>query len=62
MREIGDPEAEGQFGEVFGWVESHASREDARAAVARIRARAERSKFSTFDWSEWKAYRDESRP
>jgi prevent-host-death family protein len=38
------------------------SREAARAAVQRIRERAERSKLGRFDWSEWKSYRDEGRP
>ena len=38
------------------------SREAACAAIGRIRARAERLKLGRFDWSEWKAYRDEGRP
>jgi prevent-host-death family protein len=38
------------------------NRAEARAAVARIRARAEQRKLGRFDWSEWKAYRDEGRP
>jgi len=38
------------------------SRPEARAALARIRARAEQSKLGRFDWAEWKAYRDEGRP
>ncbi len=38
------------------------SRAEARAAVARIRARAEAQKLGHFDWAEWKAYRDEGRP
>lgn len=38
------------------------SREEARAAVRRIRERAEQCKLGRFDWSEWKAYRDEGRP
>jgi prevent-host-death family protein len=33
-----------------------------RAAVQRIRARAEERKLGHFDWPEWKAYRDEGRP
>jgi len=37
------------------------SREAARAAVGRIRERAERLKLGHFDWSEWKSYRDEGR-
>ena len=36
-------------------------RDAARAAIQRIRARAERRKLGRFDWSEWKAYRDEGR-
>ena len=38
------------------------SREEARAAVERIRERAERFKAGKFDWAEWKTYRDEGRP
>jgi prevent-host-death family protein len=38
------------------------NREAARAAVQRIRARAEQQKLGRFDWPEWKAYRDEGRP
>jgi prevent-host-death family protein len=37
-------------------------REEARAAVDRIRTRAEQRKLGRFDWSEWKAFRDEGRP
>ena len=37
-------------------------RDEARAAVRRIRARAEHRKLGAFDWTEWKAYRDEGRP
>lgn len=37
------------------------SREAARAAVRRMRERAERLKLGRFDWSEWKSYRDEGR-
>ncbi|MGA3398322.1 MAG: type II toxin-antitoxin system prevent-host-death family antitoxin [Acetobacteraceae bacterium] len=40
----------------------HVSREEARAAVRRIRERAEQRKLGRFNWSEWKAYRDEGRP
>ena len=36
-------------------------RDEARAAVRRIRERAEQSKLGRFDWSEWKDYRDEGR-
>jgi prevent-host-death family protein len=38
------------------------NREEARAAVRRIRERAEQLKLGPFDWSEWKAFRDEGRP
>jgi prevent-host-death family protein len=38
------------------------SRDAARAAIRRIRERAEQRKFGRFDWSEWKSYRDEGRP
>jgi prevent-host-death family protein len=38
------------------------SREAARAAVRRIRERAEQRKLGRSDWSEWKSYRDEGRP
>jgi len=38
------------------------SREQARAAVLRIRQRAEAQKLGRFDWTEWKSYRDEGRP
>jgi prevent-host-death family protein len=38
------------------------SREAARAAIRRIRERAELRKLGHFDWSEWKSYRDEGRP
>jgi prevent-host-death family protein len=38
------------------------SREQARAAIRRIRERAERSKLGAFDWTEWKSCRDQGRP
>jgi prevent-host-death family protein len=38
------------------------NREIARAAVRRMRERAEQRKLGRFDWSEWKSYRDEGRP
>jgi prevent-host-death family protein len=38
------------------------NREEARAAIRRIRERAEAAKLGPFDWNEWKAYRDEGRP
>lgn len=34
----------------------------ARAALQRLRARAEARQLGRFDWQEWKAYRDEGRP
>lgn len=37
------------------------SREEARAALQRIRARAERARLGRFSWLEWKTYRDEGR-
>jgi len=40
----------------------HVNRDEARAALQRIRARAEQIKLAHFDFSEWKAYRDEGRP
>jgi prevent-host-death family protein len=38
-----------------------AKRDEARAAIRRIRERAEALKLGAFDWAEWKAYRDEGR-
>jgi antitoxin (DNA-binding transcriptional repressor) of toxin-antitoxin stability system len=38
------------------------SKEEAAAAIRRIRERAEKAKLGPFDWEEWKAYRDEGRP
>jgi prevent-host-death family protein len=35
---------------------------EAYAAMRRIRERAERLKLGAFDWSEWKAFRDDGRP
>jgi len=40
---------------------SRPGRDEARAAIQRIRARAEAAKLGRFDWEEWKAYRDEGR-
>ena len=37
------------------------SPEQARAALRRIRERAEQRKLGRFDWWEWKSYRDEGR-
>ena len=39
-----------------------ANRDEARAAVRRIRERAEKLKLGPFEWAEWKSYRDEGRP
>jgi len=38
------------------------SRDQARAAIRRIRERAEKQKLGPFEWREWKSYRDEGRP
>jgi prevent-host-death family protein len=38
------------------------SREQASAALRRIRERAEARKLGRFDWAEGKSYRDEGRP
>ena len=38
------------------------SRDQARAAIKRIRERAEKLKLGPFEWREWKSYRDEGRP
>ena len=38
------------------------NRDEARAAVKRIRERAGKLKLGPFDWPEWKSYRDEGRP
>jgi hypothetical protein len=42
-------------------VKPNLNREEARAAVRRIRERAEQRKLGQFDWSEWKAFRDQGR-
>lgn len=36
-------------------------RDEVRAAMRRIRARAESHAFGHFDWDEWKVWRDEGR-
>jgi prevent-host-death family protein len=41
---------------------SRPGRDEARAAIQRIRERAKAAKLGRFDWAEWKAYRDEGRP
>jgi prevent-host-death family protein len=38
------------------------NRDQAYAALQRMRERAEQRKFGRFDWEEWKTYRDEGRP
>jgi prevent-host-death family protein len=38
------------------------NRDQARAALQRMRDRAEQHKLGRFDWDEWKAYRDDGRP
>jgi prevent-host-death family protein len=38
------------------------SRDQARAAIKRIRERAEKLKLGSFEWAEWKSYRDDGRP
>lgn len=43
-------------------VSGMAPQEARRAAMARIRARATARRAGPFDWSEWKALRDEGRP
>jgi prevent-host-death family protein len=40
---------------------SRPGRHQARAAIQRIRERAEAAKLGRFDWTEWRAYRDEGR-
>lgn len=37
------------------------NRDAARAAMERLRARAKEANHGAFDWSEWKAYRDEGK-
>lgn len=38
------------------------NRDQARAAIRRIRERAEKLKLGAFEWAEWKSYRDQRRP
>lgn len=40
---------------------SSTNRDEVRAALLRIRDRAEQEKLGRFDWNEWKGYRDEGR-
>ena len=37
-------------------------RDQARAAIKRLRDRAEKRKLGPFEWAEWKSYRDQGRP
>jgi prevent-host-death family protein len=41
---------------------SRRGRDEALAAIQRIREGAEAAKLGRFDWAEWKAYRDQGRP
>lgn len=43
-------------------VRAGSNREAARAAVRRLRERAEQRKLGRFNWAEWKSFRDEGRP
>ena len=43
-------------------VSGTSQQEARRAAMARIRARVAARRAGPFDWSEWKALRDEGRP
>ncbi len=38
------------------------NRDQARAAMRRIRERAEKLKLGPFEWAEWKSWRDDGRP
>jgi prevent-host-death family protein len=38
------------------------NRAEARAALQRVRDRAEKRRLGRFEWAEWKSYRDEGRP
>ena len=75
MRSVGACEARNKLGQLLDLVQQGPeftitrliparpirSREAARAAVWRIRERAEQRKLGRFDWSEWKSFRDEGR-
>jgi len=65
MKEIGAFDAKSERGKAVAKLVS-ATRgvdcEQARAATQRIRERAEKLGLGHFDWTEWKAYRDEGRP
>ena len=37
------------------------NRDEAHAAMQRLRERARKENHGSFDWEEWKAYRDEGR-
>jgi prevent-host-death family protein len=38
------------------------NRDEAQSAMQRLRERARKENHGSFDWEEWKAYRDEGRP
>jgi hypothetical protein len=64
MREVGAFEAKNKLGQLLDLVEQprhKIGRDEARAAIRRIRERAEQRKLGRFDWSEWKAFRDAGR-
>lgn len=46
----------------LGPVHEILSQEKSKAAADRIRQRAKALKLGSFNWSEWKRYRDEGRP
>ena len=60
LRQVGAFEAKNTLGNCSTWSTRLAparpisNREQARAAIQRIRERAEQRKFGPFDWSEWK--------
>jgi prevent-host-death family protein len=78
MREIGAFEAKNKLGTLLDWVEAGEEilitrrgkpvarlvpdTQQAQAAAARIRSRAQALKRGAFNWQEWKALRDEARP
>jgi hypothetical protein len=41
--------------------DNRGDRHTGRAALQRMRERAEQRKFGRFDWDEWKAFRDDGR-
>jgi antitoxin (DNA-binding transcriptional repressor) of toxin-antitoxin stability system len=77
MREVGAFEAKNKLGQLLDLVERGEeikavarlvppqqafNRDQARAAIWRIRERAEKLKLGPFEWTEWKSFRDEGRP